>query len=220
MRLRAAIRPTATGTAAAASDDRRAVRPQTTVDRRRGAVEQPLQRRRTVGSLAVDISLVSRHAASLPQTRAAERRVRAPCRRTQADPWHDRMVRPGVPTLADAADPLGKLQRGLGSGYLWALDADRTISHALLLHCVFNDPRWDRQLDDRDEYHATLALDLQLHTGALELWLRDTDEELPDTTYDVLGMLGRMAVRGHADARRVLRDYVAYGRYWRERSSG
>ena len=27
-------------------------------------------------------------------------------------------------------------------------------------------------------------------------------------------MLGRMAVRGHADARRVLREYVAYGRYW------
>ncbi len=119
-----------------------------------------------------------------------------------------------MPTLADASDPLGKLQRGLGAGYLWALDADRTVAHALLLHCVFNDPRWDRQLDDRDDYHATLALDLQLHTGALELWLRDSDEDIPDTTYDVLGMLGRMAVRGHADARRVLRAYVAYGRYW------
>ena len=119
-----------------------------------------------------------------------------------------------MPTLADASDPLGKLQRGLGAGYLWALDADRTVAHALLMHCVFNDPRWDRQLDDRDEYHATLALDLQLHTGALELWLRDSDEDIPDTTYDVLGMLGRMAARGHADARRVLRDYVAYGRYW------
>jgi hypothetical protein len=119
-----------------------------------------------------------------------------------------------VPTLADASDPLGKLQRGLGSGYLWALDADRAVAHALLLHCVFNDPRWDRQLDERDDYHATLALDLQLHTGALELWLRDSDDDIPDTTYDVLGMLGRMAVRGHADAQRVLREYVAYGRYW------
>ena len=123
-------------------------------------------------------------------------------------------MRPGVPTLADASDPLGKLQRGLGSGYLWALDADRTVAHALLMHCVFNDARWDRQLDDRDDYHATLALDVQLHTGALELWLRDSDEAIPDTTYDVLGMLGRMAARGHADARRVLREYVAYGRYW------
>jgi hypothetical protein len=119
-----------------------------------------------------------------------------------------------VPPLADASDPLGKLQRGLGSGYLWALDADRTVAHALLMHCVFNDPRWDRQLDDRDDYHATLALDLQLHTAALERWLRDSDEDIPDTTYDVLGMLGRMAIRGHADARRVLREYVAYGRYW------
>ena len=119
-----------------------------------------------------------------------------------------------MPTLADASDPLGKLQRGLGAGYLWALDADRTVAHALLMHCIFNDPRWDRQLDDRDDYHATLALDLRLHTSALELWLRDSDEDIPDTTHDVLGMLGRMAVRGHADARRVLREYVAYGRYW------
>jgi hypothetical protein len=123
-------------------------------------------------------------------------------------------VKPGPPPLADAADPLGKLQRGLGSGYLWVLDADRAVAHALLMHCVFNDPRWDRQLDDRDDYHATLALDLQLHTGALELWLHDSDEDDADTTNDVLGMLGRMAVRGHADARRVLREYVAYGHFW------
>lgn len=129
-------------------------------------------------------------------------------------PWHDRAVRPGVPTLADASDPLGKLQRGLGAGYLWALDADRTVAHALLMHCVFNDPRRDRRLEDRDDYHATPALDLQLHTGALELWLRDSDEDIPDTTYDVLGLLGRMAIRGHAEARRVLREYLGYGRYW------
>jgi hypothetical protein len=123
-------------------------------------------------------------------------------------------VKPGPPPLADAADPLGKLQRGLGSGYLWVLDADRAVGHALLMHCVFNDPRWDRQLDDRDDYHATLALDVQLHTGALELWLRDSDADDADTTNDVLGVLGRMAVRGHADARRVLREYVSYGQFW------
>src|SRR3954469_4317928 len=114
--------------------------------------------------------------------------------------WHDRPVSASAPTLADAADPLGKLQRGLVSGFLWARDADRAVSHALLVHCVFNDPRWDRQLDDRDDYHATLALDVQLHTGALELWLHDSDEDDTETTNDVLGMLGRMAVRGHADA--------------------
>jgi hypothetical protein len=129
-------------------------------------------------------------------------------------PCHDRWVKPGPPPLADAADPLGKLQRGLGAGYLWVLDADRAVAHALLMHCVFNDPRWDRQLDDRDDYHATLALDVRLHIGALELWLHDSDEDDGDTTSDVLGMLGRMAVRGHADARRVLREYVAYGHFW------
>jgi hypothetical protein len=123
-------------------------------------------------------------------------------------------VKPGPPPLADAADPLGKLQRGLGAGYLWALDADRAVAHALLMHCVFNDPRWDRQLDARDDYHATLALDVRLDVGALERWLRDSRADDADTAGDVLGMLGRMAVRGHDDARRVLREYVAYGHFW------
>ena len=120
-------------------------------------------------------------------------------------------VRP--PPLAGPAEPLGKLQRGLGSGYLWALDADRSVAQALLLHCIFNDPRWDRQLDARIEYYATLALDVGLDVGALELWLHRGDDDL-ETTHDVLAILGRMAIRGHEDARRALRDYVAYGRFW------
>jgi len=127
---------------------------------------------------------------------------------------HDRFMPAAPPTLADPADPLGKLQRGLGSGYLWALDADRTVSHALLVHCVFNDPRWDRQLDDRDDYHATLALDIALDLDPLEGWLRDHDAEDRETAHDVLAVLGRMAIRGHAQARRVLREYVSYGAAW------
>jgi hypothetical protein len=117
------------------------------------------------------------------------------------------------PPLAGPAEPLGKLQRGLGSGYLWALDADRAVAHALLLHCIFNDPRWDRQLDARIEYYATLALDVGLGVGALVGWLSRGDDDI-ETTHDVLGVLGRMAIRGHAEARRALRDYVAYGRFW------
>ncbi|MDX6680467.1 MAG: hypothetical protein QOG94_506 [Solirubrobacteraceae bacterium] len=119
-----------------------------------------------------------------------------------------------APTLADPADPLGKLQRGLGSGYLWALDADRAVSAALLVHCIFNDPRWDRQLDDRDDYHATLALDVGLDLRPLEAWLRGSGEDDGETAHDVLAVLGRMAIRGHADARRVLCEYVSYGAAW------
>lgn len=120
----------------------------------------------------------------------------------------------GPPPLADAAEPLGKLQRGLGSGYLWALDAHRSVAQALLVHCLFNDPRWDQQLDARDEYYATLALDIELDLQSLEAWLRDNDEESAELEQNVLGMLGRMAIRDHAEAARVLRDYVAYGRSW------
>jgi len=120
----------------------------------------------------------------------------------------------GPPPLADAAEPLGKLQRGLGSGYLWALDAHRSVAHALLVHCLFNDPRWDQQLDAREEYYATLALDIELDLRSLEAWLRDNDEESAELEQNVLGMLGRMAIRDHAEAGRVLRGYVAYGRSW------
>jgi hypothetical protein len=117
------------------------------------------------------------------------------------------------PPLAGPAEPLGKLQRGLGAGYLWALDADRSVAHALLLHCIFNDPRWDRQLDARVEYYATLALDIALGVEPLERWLRRGDDDV-ETTHDVLGVLGRMAIRGHERAREVLRAYVADGRFW------
>jgi hypothetical protein len=120
-----------------------------------------------------------------------------------------------APTLADPSDPLGMLQRGLGSGYLWALDADRRIAHALLVHCVFNDPRWDRQLDERADYHATLALDVGLDLAPLRRWLRDGGEaDDGETAHEILAVLGRMAIRGHADAARVLREYVAYGAAW------
>ncbi len=127
--------------------------------------------------------------------------------------WHDRHVPGNPPPLAGPAEPLGKLQRGLGSGYLWALDADRAVAHALLLHCIFNDPRWDRRLDARVEYYATLALDVGLDAAALEHWLRHGDDDI-ETTHDVLAVLGRMAIRGHDGARRVLREYVARGRFW------
>ncbi|MEY2516271.1 MAG: hypothetical protein QOJ89_3629 [bacterium] len=124
------------------------------------------------------------------------------------------MSRASPPPLADASEPLGKLQRGLGSGYLWAIDAHRSIAHALLTHCLFNDPRWDQQLDARDEYYATLAIDVDLDLEPVEAWLRDSDAESPDAESGVLGALGRMAIRDHAEARRILRDYVGYGRSW------
>jgi hypothetical protein len=127
--------------------------------------------------------------------------------------WHDRVVPGNPPPLAGADEPLGKLQRGLGSGYLWALNAHRSIAHALLLHCIFNDPRWDRQLDARVDYYATLALDIALDVSALERALRHGDDDV-ETSHDILAVLGRMAIRGHADARRALREYVGHGRFW------
>lgn len=120
----------------------------------------------------------------------------------------------GPPPLADTAEPLGKLQRGLGSGYLWALDAHHSIAHALVMHCLFNDPRWDQQLDAREEYYATLALDIGLGLEPLETWLREHEDDIEQLEQSVLGVLGRMAIRDHTDARRILREYVAYGGSW------
>ena len=48
---------------------------------------------------------------------------------------------------APADSLLGQLQRGRGLGFLRALQEDAALVRQLLLTCVIDDPRWDRQLE-------------------------------------------------------------------------
>lgn len=56
---------------------------------------------------------------------------------------------------AAADSPLGLLQRGRGQGWTGASATD-------LLACLAHDPRWDHQVETRDDYYATLALRLHV----------------------------------------------------------
>ena len=82
----------------------------------------------------------------------------------------------------------GRLQRGLGSGYQWAVGEGRVIAADLVAACVRDDPRCDRQLDDRAGYYARLALELGVQVSP------EDDLGIP--------VLGRMAIKGDLGAAR------------------
>lgn len=121
--------------------------------------------------------------------------------------------------LAPADEPLGRLQRGLGSGALWVRSAPPEEAREALLQCILADPRRDRQIDRRNDYYAQLAIAVELDVAPLDERLRtaqpDPGGDDRDLTF-VFGVLGAMAARGHGEARRVLRAYVSYGHRWDE----
>ena len=49
------------------------------------------------------------------------------------------------------------LRQGRGAGFLAAIDAGSSASTDLL-DCVLHDPRWDRQVEARDDYYAQLLV--------------------------------------------------------------
>lgn len=103
--------------------------------------------------------------------------------------------------LADAGSLLGQLQRGRGLGAQRALDAPGAVS--LVLGCVADDPRWDRQTEERADYYAGLLLDL--HVPAARLGVVVDDPEARWTlAFDVLDSMAR---RGSPDANAMLRTW-------------
>ena len=109
----------------------------------------------------------------------------------------------------------GKLERGLGKGFLEALEAPRVEVHALLTECILDDPRWDHQLDCRDWYYGELARRTELPVAVLADALVQQGREDPEgkqwVTLDVLGHLAR---HNNPEAVNALRDYVRYGEWW------
>ncbi|MDA0184998.1 hypothetical protein OJ997_32135 [Solirubrobacter phytolaccae] len=95
------------------------------------------------------------------------------------------------------------MRRGLGSGFLWALETDRAGATAAVVACVAEDPRWDRQLDSRQWYYGELALRLGIAAERL-------------TGELAIPVLGWMAANAHEAARATLRDHVAHGPEWDE----
>ncbi|MGE0601222.1 MAG: hypothetical protein AB7J35_17285 [Dehalococcoidia bacterium] len=119
------------------------------------------------------------------------------------------------PRYADARTLEGKLQRGLGSGFLEALDAPRAEVHAILLECIKRDPRWDHQVDDRGSYYGELALRLDLPVTPVVELLRSWGAQDDDgDSWVAVDVLQHLANRGSEAADAAIRDYVAWGPWW------
>lgn len=101
--------------------------------------------------------------------------------------------------LADGDSLLGQLQRGRGAGWLAAVD-DPVRGRADLLTCLADDPRWDRQVESRSDYYATLAIALNVAAAEIAALVRSDDDWLPR------GTLEAMAERGAVDAADVIDD--------------
>ena len=124
------------------------------------------------------------------------------------------------PTEADIplAPPdtlLGQLQRGRGVGFLRALQEDSAATHVLLYKCITDDPRVDRQIEERADYYARLVLFTGMSLSSLENYLRTAPHERlgreVTLTIETLGSLARL---GSIAAAQLLQDYVSYGAQW------
>ncbi len=117
-------------------------------------------------------------------------------------------------TYAPPKSLAGKLQRGLGTGFLEALDAPGDVVHAILMECIRVDPRLDHQLDNRDVYYAQLALQVELPLAPIVEDLIDAGADANEDTHLAVSVLVEIARRGEEEADRLLRDYVLWGPFW------
>jgi hypothetical protein len=132
--------------------------------------------------------------------------------RTWAEPYSRTITN----EIAPADTMLGRLQRGRGQGFREALAGDAAAATAAVVRCVTHDPRWDRQVEERDKYYADLAVALDLDLSPLEAHLREADREDAGVFHTILtiDVLALMARRGRTDTLETLRRYVASGSQW------
>ncbi|MCA9646602.1 MAG: hypothetical protein KC492_38210, partial [Myxococcales bacterium] len=117
----------------------------------------------------------------------------------------------------DSPDSLaGQLQRGLGRGYLAALDAPSEEVHQHLMKCILGESRLDHQVDSRRWYYGELAWLTELPVEPLEAHLVGLGDDRDGDGWLALNVLGHLAVRGHDGAVDILRKYVRYGGWWDE----
>src|SRR6185295_2882618 len=83
----------------------------------------------------------------------------------------------------------------------WLAAAGSDDGRELLRSCLRRDPRWDGQVEDRDDYYARLALELGLTARDIEPDELAADERARELCIDVVA---RLAVRGDDTAVRRL----------------
>nr|WP_062339264.1 hypothetical protein [Herbidospora sakaeratensis] len=80
--------------------------------------------------------------------------------------------------------------------------------------CVITDPRWDRQVDQRDGYLAGLIARLDLPLAPIEQHLLTYDGEDAEPVELALRVLALLPMAGRLDAAAVLRGYAIDGPHW------
>jgi hypothetical protein len=111
---------------------------------------------------------------------------------------------------------LGLLQRGRGEGYRRVLATPRNESHGLLIQCITRDPRIDSQVESRDDYYASIAIDIELPLEPLAEYLRQNDDPSQGSWATPLTVttLTELAKRSYRNAEEILCDYVKWGQWW------
>lgn len=112
----------------------------------------------------------------------------------------------------DPATFRGQLQRGRGIAVRRA-PGEREAADAVY-ECVIDDPRWDRQTEDRDDHLAGLIVTLDLSLGPVERHLVAFDDDDPWDIHLLLNVLAALTVAGRKDASGVLRHYALGGKHW------
>lgn len=123
----------------------------------------------------------------------------------------------GRVVLAAPDSLLGMLQRGRGKGYLIALERPPQEVWPLLLECVTNDPRVDKQCEPRAEYYAFLILKTGMDLEPIRSHLKRMEDQCcedPWETVLALEALGHLAQQGNGQALEILREYLRYGSGW------
>jgi hypothetical protein len=111
---------------------------------------------------------------------------------------------------------LQMLQSGRGNGYRAALAAGKPAVDEVV-DCVVTDPRWDRQVENRDDYYAKLLLVLGGDVEPIVASILSSPAEAEASAcWLPIGVLAQMARRGHAAAAASLALLIRRGRKWRE----
>src|SRR5215470_13515969 len=107
------------------------------------------------------------------------------------------------------------LARGRGNGFRQALRAGPSVATAVLA-CVLDDPRWDRQIEMREDYYARLLLELNADITPMGERLLCEDNKADESDFWLpVGVLAQLARRGHLTAMQALAQAVREGRRWR-----
>lgn len=99
------------------------------------------------------------------------------------------------------------LAHGRGAGWLAARELG-SAAIELVLRCVIEDPRWDGQVESRDDYYASLLLALDADPQPIVDAISTRE---PDDAWLARNVLIQMAWRGHASALAALVERVRSG---------